>query len=225
MELREQLEFCRKCTKRELNTTGGIACSLTHSRPDFEAVCNNYVYDASEPDKMLNDSIYLTVSEIKSKTDPEIYSKLQFEQKFPSALLLACIAGLIGSILWAFISILTGYQIGYMAIGIGALVGFTIRYFGKGFEIQYALLGAIISLLSCMAGNLLSVVGFAAKEYHLGYLQIIGNLNFAVVSSVMTETFTFIDLIFYGIAIYEGYKFATLKFTERSLWLYVSKYK
>jgi hypothetical protein len=87
------------------------------------------------------------------------------------------------------------------------------------------LLGAIISLLSCMVGNLLSVVGFAAKEYHLGYLQIIGNLNFSMVSSVMTETFTFIDLIFYGIAIYEGYKFATLKFTERSLWLYVSKYK
>ncbi len=224
MELREQLEICRKCTKRELNTTGGIACSLTHSRPDFETVCNTYVYDVNEPDEMLNDSIYLSVSEIKSKTDPEIFSKLQFEQKFPSALLLGCIAGLLGSILWAFISILTGYQIGYMAVGIGALVGFTIRYFGKGFEMQYALLGAIISLLSCLLGNLLSVVGFAAKEFDLGYFQIIGNLNFSVVLSIMTETFTFIDLVFYGIAIYEGYRFATLKFTERSLWLYTKKY-
>lgn len=224
MELKEQFEFCRKCIKRETNSSEMLVCSLTHERPKMGESCINFVRDNNEPEVRLDDSFTLSFDDIKENLDPTIYKKLKLEQKLPNAIIFGIIAGLIGAIIWAFVSVITGYQIGYMAIGVGALVGFTVRFFGNGFEIQYAFIGAIISLLSCMVGNLLGIIGLVANENNMGYLQIIENLNFSTIFLVMKESFKIMDLIFYGIAIYEGFRFATLKFNEKSLWNYTRKY-
>jgi hypothetical protein len=42
-------------------------------------------------------------------------------------------AAILGAIIWAVVTVTTKYQIGYMAIGVGALVGFALRI-GKGGE-------------------------------------------------------------------------------------------
>jgi len=225
MEIVEKLEFCRKCKNREINSVVGIVCALTHAKPDFETDCKDFLRDETEPDKALDESYALSSSEVKEKTDPDIYEKLKMEQSLPKALLFSLIASVFGAILWAAITVATGYQIGYMAVGIGALVGFTVRYTGKGFEQIFAILGAGISLFGCLLGNLLSVVAFTAKEYNLGYFQIFSSLSFGAIVDVMTQTFQFMDLVFYGIAVYEGFRFSTIKFTEKSLWQQTLKYK
>lgn len=225
MEIGERLEFCRKCMNKETNSIGSYACVLTHDKPDFEEACPHFTRDEREPDKALHSSYFLGFSEIKEYTDPDVYEKLRMEQSMVNAIVFGLVASVIGAILWAVITVATGYQIGYMALGIGALVGFTIRYMGKGFEQTYAILGAGISLFGCLLGNLLSVVALASRELNVGFFQIFGSLNFYTVVQVMIQTFQFMDIVFYGIAIYEGFRFATLKFTERSLWEHTLKYK
>jgi hypothetical protein len=225
MELTEKLEFCRRCQKRERTEKGLLFCGLTHNYPEFELKCKDYLRDETEPENYLDDAYPLSTKDIKEKLDPEAYQKFRLEQNLGKAIIFGVIAGLAGAILWALISYYTGYQIGYMAIGIGALVGFTVKYFGKGFEQSFAYTGATISLISCLLGNLLTVAAFAAKEFNIGIFSLLGALNFSLTVNVMVETFNFIDILFYGIAIYEGFRFATNKYTERTLWQHVQKYK
>ena len=59
---------------------------------------------------------------------------LRTEQDFTKAILAGAVAAIIGAALWGLITSLTGYQIGYMALGVGFLVGMAIRYAGKGID-------------------------------------------------------------------------------------------
>ncbi len=143
--------------------------------------------------------------------------KLKLEQNLPMGIMAAVAACLIGAILWAAITVATEYQIGFMAIAVGFLVGYAVRFLGKGLDQIYGIIGGFFALLGCLLGNLFSIVGFAANELEIGYLEALGAIDFAVIPEVMAETFSPIDLLFYAIAIYEGYKFAFRPITEEEI--------
>jgi hypothetical protein len=225
MELKDRLEFCRKCTKREENSLGANVCSLTHAKPTFDYECIDYTIDPNEPEKRLDDGFVLSFSAIKEQLESTVYAKFILDQKYLNALIYGFLASIVGALVWAVVSIYTKHQFGYLAIGVGALVGFTIKYAGKGFELKYSLLGAFVSLFGCLLGNLLTVIGFTTQEYQIGFWQIISTLNLNTIIQVMIETFKFMDIVFYGLAIYEGFRFSTMKFTEKSLWLHTNKYR
>jgi len=114
-------------------------------------------------------------------------------------------SSIIGAGLWAGITILTGYQIGFMAIGVGFLVGMSIRILGKGRTFTYGIMGAVLALLGCMAGNILSMYGIFAKEFHVTIgeaYNLIGPIE------MLKETFRGMDLLFYALAVYEGFRFS-----------------
>ncbi len=114
-------------------------------------------------------------------------------------------SSIIGAGLWAGITVLTGYQIGFMAIGVGFLVGMCIRVLGKGSTLTYAVMGAVFALLGCMAGNVLSMYGIFAKEFQ----TTIGNAyNLIGPIDMLKETFQPMDLLFYALAVYEGFRFS-----------------
>ena len=92
------------------------------------------------------------------------------EQAAPAAsnLPLGALAGLgaaiAGAAIWAAITAATEYQIGWMAIGVGFLVGFAVRVVGKGSEASFGVVGAVLALLGCLLGNLLTLAWFAAQQ-------------------------------------------------------------
>ena len=75
-------------------------------------------------------------------------------------LVLAGVAGLaaalVGAVLWALLASATHVKIGYAAIGVGYLVGFAMRAAGKGHSPVYGYVGAVLALLGCVVGDLLS---------------------------------------------------------------------
>ena len=109
--------------------------------------------------------------------DDEIIQKLRSHQDFYYGIFGGLLAMILGAIIWAIITVATEYQIGYMAIGVGLLVGFTVQFFGAGIDKKFGYLGATLSLLGCMLGNLLSQVGFIANEQSLGYYETLTYLN------------------------------------------------
>jgi hypothetical protein len=121
------------------------------------------------------------------------------------------IAALIGAVIWALITFWTGWQIGWMAVGVGFLVGISIRIFGKGTSPVFGVIGAILALLGCLAGNLLATCIFLADELEMGVFEIISKLDFKLIGEILKETFAWQDILFYAIAIYEGYKFSFRK--------------
>lgn len=144
-------------------------------------------------------------------------TKLKMDQfmgrvKLEQNLLLAITAGVATSIicafLWAGITVATEYQIGYMAIAVGFLVGYTVRYFGKGIDQIYGVIGGALALLSCLLGNFFTVIGFAAKSEGMDLLDVFLYMDYGYLPEIMMAGFSPMDLLFYGLAIYEGYKFS-----------------
>jgi hypothetical protein len=129
-------------------------------------------------------------------------------------LTLAVVAGLAaaiaGAVIWAVITVSTKYQIGFMAIGVGFLVGWTVRAAGKGSAMSYSVIGGALALFGCLLGNLLSACGFLATEQNMPLMAIVGRAlaNPGLAVELLQETFNPMDLLFYAIAVYEGFKLA-----------------
>lgn len=142
---------------------------------------------------------------------PQTFTPLTPEgDSLPMALLAGLLAAAAGAAAWALVTVLTGLKIGWMAVGIGFLVGFAVRRFGKGSAPSFQVLGAVLSLVGCVAGNLLVVCVFVSRDQDLSLMTILAGLTPAVAVSWIVKTFSPMDVLFYGFAVYEGYKFARL---------------
>lgn len=126
-------------------------------------------------------------------------------------------AAVAGAVVWAVVTAITGWQIGWMAVGVGFLVGFAVRFAGRGVDSSFGYAGAILALFGCLAGNLLATYMLAAKHYDESFFTLLFNSSPGDWVIVVKETFHFMDLLFYGIAVYEGYRFSFRQITEEEL--------
>ncbi len=217
MTREEQLVFCNKCVNRKMDMKQGLICSLTGEKAEFQNECPDFKRDETVKEVPLDDKEGLQTAEIIQKLSPEIIEKLRMEQKLIPGIVSGLIVGIIGAVLWGVITVTTGFQIGYMALAIGAGVGLAIRKFGNGIDSIFGFWGAGIALFSVLLGNVLSIIGFIANLEGLGYVEALLALDYSYLPTLMGETFSIIDLFFYGIAIYEGYKFSFRLITEKKI--------
>lgn len=133
---------------------------------------------------------------------------MEARQNLPMAVLAGALASVAGAGLWAFVTMLTGYQIGWMAIGVGFLVGWAVRLAGRGGAMVFGVVGAAFALLGCLLGNFLSLVDGVGAIEGLGFFETLGLLDYAMVPELMAATFHPMDLLFYALAVYAGYKFS-----------------
>src|SRR5258707_4264924 len=118
-------------------------------------------------------------------------------------------AAIIGAIIWAVLTVTTKYQIGWMALGVGALVGFALRI-GNGGK-AFGVLGAFLAVFGCILGNYFSLIGLASAEQHVPFFTILNNTDTAKVISTNSQDFISASFLFYAIAAYEGYKFSAFR--------------
>ncbi len=147
----------------------------------------------------------------------EIQASFIPHQNFNYALLGGLGVCLLCALIWAAFTVITEYQIGLIAIAVGLLVGFSVRYFGAGLDLKYNILGGGLALLSCLLGNLFAIVGFLANEQMIGYVETFQFFDLGLFKEIMVESFSPMDLLFYAIAAYEGFKFSTRLPTDNDL--------
>jgi len=143
--------------------------------------------------------------------------QIRGEQSLAMGTIAGACAALAGAGLWALITVIAKIQIGWMAVGVGFLVGAAIRKFGRGIDRVFGIVGAVLALLGCGAGNLLSVCGMIAHEENIGFFEVVSRLDPEIIQQLMVATFSPIDLLFYGIAAYEGYRLSIRQVTEQDL--------
>jgi antitoxin component YwqK of YwqJK toxin-antitoxin module len=141
--------------------------------------------------------------------------RLRFEQNMVLGILGGALTAMICAMLWAAITVVTEYQIGWMAIGIGFLVGLSVRYFGRGVTTRYGVIGVVLALLSCLVGNLLSIVGFIAKENSMSVFQVLFGVEPGYILSVFPSTLAPMDLLFYFLVVVEAYPLSFIKVDEK----------
>jgi hypothetical protein len=118
-------------------------------------------------------------------------------------------AAVIGAVVWAGIAYATGYVIGYIAIGIGFLVGLAIRKFGRGTTQVYGLAGGALALAGCLLGDLFTGIAMASKNLSVSMMTVFENLPPDIILSMIKEQDP-MGWIIYGIAVYAGFKYSVL---------------
>ncbi len=146
-----------------------------------------------------------------------LQQQLESEQNLVLGALGGLGASLLGAAAWAGVTVVTGYQIGFMAIGIGFFVGFAVRSLGKGVSNVFGIVGAGLSLLGCALGNLLAVTALVARNEDVPFMAAVTQLDPDLIQELMVAFFSPMDVLFYAIALYYGYKLAFRQLTDADL--------
>ena len=142
---------------------------------------------------------------------------LEENQNLSMGILGGFLAALAGASIWAIITAVTEFQIGFMAIGVGFLVGYAVRYLGQGVDQVYGIIGGGLSLVGCLLGNVLTACIFYAEAEAVPFMDVVGSLDFSIALEILVESFAPMDILFYGIAVYYGYKWSFRQLTEEEL--------
>ncbi len=143
--------------------------------------------------------------------------KAESEQNLLGGTLAGAGAALLGAAIWAAITATTHFQIGWMAVGVGFLVGFAVRSVGKGMSSSFGIVGAVMALAGCVLGNYLAVCVSIAQHFEISFLDVATGMSFSQIAEVVKETFHILDVLFYGIAVYEGYKLSFRQISEEEI--------
>jgi hypothetical protein len=116
-------------------------------------------------------------------------------------------AAFVAAVAWGAITAATNYRIGFMAIGVGLIVAFAVRFAGGGHDSRFAYISAALSLLGCVLGNYFAACALLATEQHA---DVIGTITIVTphIADFMKDTFRPMDLLFYAIGAYFGFKYA-----------------
>jgi hypothetical protein len=132
------------------------------------------------------------------------------EANLPFGILAGAIAAVIGAFIWMGITVATGMHVGYVALGVGALVGLAVRFVGNGRSAIFGIIGAVLTLIGCLGGEVLAVVQLTSTPQR----DFFNTLTTIDLTQLVTNIFDRMDPIMYliyAIGIFEGYKLSIRK--------------
>lgn len=182
----EHLEFCRRCLNRKFNPSKGIVCGLTGEIAAFEKDCENFSKDHSVV-VAVDDQTTLAAREIREKLAPEVFERLRQRQDLTGSLIAGVGAALACAVLRAVFTVYTRVQFGGMALIVGAGVGLAMRRVGRGIDNIFGICGAVVSLVGCLVGNFLTIIGFLAHENDLGYFETLVRFDCSYIGDIMLQ--------------------------------------
>ena len=191
MATSEEIEkYCRNCVSRDFVNGKGLVCKRTRELPAFEEECESFEKDEElerlAPPKPEDFPVSMTEEEMLA------------EENLSKGVLYAVAACIVGAVAWGLISVSTGRQIGFMPIAIGFMVGFAMRK-GKGIRPIFGIIGAALSLISCVLGDFFSIIGYISQDYKMSYFDVLVSVDYGEIFSIMLENYSTDSLFMRGI--------------------------
>jgi len=150
--------------------------------------------------------------DIANDADPakmELYMQgVRDRQNYFLALIAAAVAAVVGAAGWTIVTLLSNKQWVLLAIGIGYLVGYSVRLAGRGIDKPFGLIGAVFALLGVVAGKIGTMVVLLSQKMELPLGKVLSMVDARVFWDFFKLTFSVFDIIFYALAIVLGYKSA-----------------
>jgi hypothetical protein len=146
-----------------------------------------------------------------------VLKKLRRYQSFLYALIGGLLFTAAASVGWTFISVMTGYQGVYMALGMGLLVGIAVRFFGAGINRIFGILAALLALAGSLLGYYLSQTGFPVEVQLASLIKLPDYFNPDLMLNTMRESFVPLDLLFYCLAALLAYFLAIRRINSRRM--------
>lgn len=147
----------------------------------------------------------------------DLLVRLRDNQNFGAALAGGFLGAVIGAVLWALITVATNFEIGWEAVGVGFLVGFGVRILGHGIDPQFGYAGAVLSLFGIALGNVLTGMLIVSKSQSIPFTELASHMDPKFAWVLLTAGLSPIDLLFYGLGVYYGYRYSFHRPTQQEL--------
>lgn len=125
------------------------------------------------------------------------------------------VAAIVAAGLWTLVVLATDYEIGYMALGVGALVGYSMLYAsGKRGGKQLQIAAAVLSVVGVLLAKYMIFSYFLAKELATysesagtGFFDVLLNYNTPIfMAEIATELFSGFDILWVLLAVNIAWK-------------------
>jgi len=153
-----------------------------------------------------DDGTIETAKPLNPSLSEQWIAELRSRQSLSIAALGGLLAVMAGALAWTIITAIVNVPTTGMAIGMGLLVGGAVRFLGRGLDKSFGCLGAGLSLLTCILGNCLANSTFIARDVGLPVTSVLAQISPGALPRLVVATFHPIDLLFYGLALYLGYR-------------------
>jgi hypothetical protein len=128
------------------------------------------------------------------------------EENVPFGFFAGALAAAIGATIWMGIAVATGLPVEYAApLGVGALVGLAVRQIGHGSSMIFGIIGAVLTLIGCLGGEILTLAQLSTTPQHDIY-NILMTIDFNQALSRIVDKLNPITYLIYAISLFEGYK-------------------
>jgi hypothetical protein len=138
----------------------------------------------------------------------DFYRRMEAEQNLSLGIMGGLVAAVNGAVLWALVAAILHIESAAIALVIGFLVGQGVRIFGKGVTISFPIAGALLAILGCVLGKVLSACALYASKENVEVTSVFLNLltrPFAALRVLKLMTGP-LDALFYILAICEATK-------------------
>ena len=142
-----------------------------------------------------------------------IAETLLAEQNFAGAVLFGAIATILSAWVYGLFGA-TGATIGFVAMGIGFVVGFTVQYVGRGIDTRFTLLASAYAVIGCLGGNLFALVGRAARASGVSSFELLRSMPPGELVNRTIADLQFVDLVFWLLAIWAAAYWANRPLTR-----------
>jgi hypothetical protein len=117
-------------------------------------------------------------------------------------------AAFLGAILWETFMVQARLHIAFVAVALGFGVALAVRKGGGGNTASFAMVGAMCTVIGCLLGEVFTAAGFHADAHSLSTILVVAQMmddpDMAV--RLIQDSFRPLSLLFYAIAVFEGYK-------------------
>ena len=102
-------------------------------------------------------------------------------------------AAVVGAMVWAALTALTGYELGIAAVGVGLLVGFAVHQFGGAPTKQHLVAAVVLGAFGAVLGLFAEVGVTIAKTFDASVSEVLTLTDWAVVArELVKEPFTWL---------------------------------
>ena len=129
----------------------------------------------------------------------ELARKLLKEQSLVGAILAGTVAAIAGAIAWGALAHGIGASYSIFGIGVGVLVGWGVREFGRGIENLYPMIAIVLAIFGCIAGNF-AVTVIDALAYGETIAELLASLTWEVFLGYLKYSLGFLDVLAWAVA-------------------------
>ncbi len=135
--------------------------------------------------------------------------------KYSLAVIGAAIVALVGGLVWAIIVVQSGYEVGFVAWGIGILAGFVVAYLARGVTVSLQVIAVLAAGFGILLGKYVTFVhqlrvvadDLLGSGEQFGYF---GSNSIRLFRESLGDVFSAHDLLWIGLAVISAWRIAEM---------------